>query len=763
MTVGDRKLRVDAFAKVTGQAKYTEDLLPVNHLTAVLLRSTVANGLVTKMDISKAMQVKGVVRIVTCFEVPDIVFPTAGHPWSTDPGHQDVADRRLLNRRVRYYGDEIAAVIGENELACKEALDLITVEYEEYPLLLTPAEATATGAAAIQDAFPGNVLKATSYRYGDFDWENPGEGVKIVEGDYHTQAVQHCHIEKPVSYAYMENERITVVSSTQIPHIVRRVIGQALGIGWGKIRVIKPYIGGGFGNKQEVLYEPLNAYLTTLVGGRTVLLAISREETFYATRIRHSIDFHLKTAVDKEGRFLARSVEAISNQGGYASHGHAIVANSVNGFRHLYQAEKLVEGKAYTIYTNLPSAGAMRGYGIPQISFALESHIEDVAADLGVDSLTLRRQNAMRAGYVDPGTGITCHSSGLDECIEKGRRLIDWDAKRRAYSHQTGNLRRGLGMAIFSYKTGVYPISLETSSCRMILNQDGTAQLHMGATEIGQGADTVFTQMAAEAAGLRFEDVHIVSFQDTDVAPFDTGAYASRQTYVSGKAIVKTAKLFKARILEYCARLLQKAPEELELKDSQVLDRKSGELLSELEPLALEAFYNLDESIHITAEATSHCKENTYSFGVCFAEVEVDIALGKVKVLEMLNVHDSGRLINPQLAEAQVHGGMSMGLGYSFSEQLLYDGKGRMLNGNFLDYKIGTSMDTPELQVDFVETDDPTGPFGNKSLGEPPTIPQSGALRNAIYHATGVAIKSLPMSPQRLIEEFSAAGLLGKE
>jgi len=762
MTVGKSVPRVDGYAKVTGQAKYTEDLLPVNYLTAMLLRSTIANGTVKKIDVSKAAQVEGVIRIITCFEVPEIDFPTAGHPWSTEKAHQDVADRRLLNKRVRYVGDEIAAVIATDEPACREALSLIEVEYDEYPPLLSAEAAMAEGAGVIHDGFPGNILHESDYAYGAFDWDHPGEGVRIFEGDYHTQAVQHCHIEKPVSFAYMENDRITVVSSTQIPHIVRRVIGQALGIGWGKIRVVKPYLGGGFGNKQEVLYEPLNAYLTTQVGGRCVLLPISREETFYATRTRHSIDMRLKSAVDAEGRFLARQITAISNQGGYASHGHSIVANTVTGFRQLYHAEKLTEGKAYTIYTNLPSGGAMRGYGIPQVNYAMESHADDIAAGIGMDPVAFRELNAMRMGFVDPGTGIVCHSTGLAECIEKGKDLLSWEKKRKAYRNQSGSLRRGVGMAIFSYKTGVYPISLETASCRMILNQDGTAQLHMGATEIGQGGDTVFTQMAAEASGLRFEDVHIVSTQDTDVAPFDTGAYASRQTYVSGKAILKTASLFKDRILEYSAKILHQNKENLELIESQIIHRRTGDVLSDLAPVALEAFYSLNESVHITAETTNDCKENTFSFGACFAEVEVDIPLGKVKVLALHSIHDSGRLINPQLAEAQVQGGMSMGLGYALSEQLLYDDKGKLLNGNFLDYKIGTSMDTPELSVDFVETYDPTGPFGNKALGEPPTIPQAAALRNAIYHATGVALDRLPMSPQRLSEAFGEAGLLGK-
>lgn len=293
----------------------------------------------------------------------------------------------------------------------------------------------------------------------------------------------------------------------------------------------------------------------------------------------------------------------------------------------------------------------------------------------------------------------------------------------------------------------------------MILNQDGSIQLQMGATEIGQGADTAFTQMAAEAVGLPADQVHIVTVQDTDLTPFDTGAYASRQTYVSGKAVRKTAAALRKKILDYGSYLLDLPAETLDLQNGQITDLSGAPLLP-LSELAVTAFYSLDRSIHITAEETSHCKENTFASGACFCEVEVDIPLGKVKVLNLVNVHDSGALINPKLAEAQVHGGMSMGLGYALSEELLYDQKGKPLNPNLLDYKLPTVMDTPKLNALFVEVPDPSGPFGNKALGEPPAIPVAPAVRNAVLHATGVAIDSLPLSPQKLVEEFTRAGLL---
>ena len=762
MGIGKNMTRVDAKDKVTGEARYTADLEPKGLLTAKVVRSTIANGVVKSFDLSEALAVPGVVKIVTCFDVPDIQFPTPGHPWSVETAHQDIADRKLLNTRVRVYGDDIAAVIAEDEIAAARAARLVKVEYEEYEPLLTVEAAMAEGATRLHEEKPGNVIAHSSFTVGEGTFEEAvkEEGLVVIDRDYRTQSVQHCHIETPISFAYMEKDRIIVTTSTQIPHIVRRVISQALGLPMGRIRVIKPYIGGGFGNKQDVLYEPLNAFLTTQVGGRGVRMEISREETLGCTRVRHAIELKVKAAARKDGTLVARKLEAYSNQGGYASHAHAIVANSSNEFKQIYHDEKVLESDAYTVYTNIATGGAMRGYGIPQAAFAAECMADDLALALHMDPLEFRRKNCMRPGYEDPHTHVKCNTYGLMECMEKGRRFIHWDEKRREYENQTGPIRKGIGMAIFCYKTGVYPISLETAACRMVLNQDGSMQLSMGATEIGQGAETVFTQMAAEVTVITADKVNVLSTQDTDITPFDTGAYASRQTYVSGMAVKKTGAIFKEKILEYGAYMLKRGQDTLDIENNFVVDKDTRKPLLAMEELATTAFYSLDRSVHITAEATSHCKTNTFATGVCFAEVEVDMPLGKVKVTNIVNVHDSGNLINPKLAAAQVHGGMSMGLGYGLSEQLLFDAKGRPLNDNLLDYKLPTSMDTPDLNALFVELDDPTGPFGNKALGEPPAIPVAPAVRNAVLHATGVAVDSLPLDPQKLVEHFKAAGLI---
>ena len=759
--IGQSVTRVDAPDKVTGRAKYTDDLADKSALIAKVLHSTIAHGYVKSIDISEAERIKGVVKIVTCFDVPDIPFPMAGHPWSTDVHHQDIADRLLLNRHVRYYGDDVAAVVARDEVSAMQAIRAIKVEYEELPFVLDPIEAMRDGAPRIHEGFDHNILAHTSYEDGNYAEAIKEPGLIVVDKWYNTPTVQHCHIENHICYAYEEAGKINVVSSTQIPHIVRRIVGQALGRDWGSVRIVKPYIGGGFGNKQDALYEPLCAYLSTVLGGRLVKLDMSREETFASNRVRHAIRYHIVSHVRADGTFVAGKLEAYSNQGAYASHGHSICAKGAGAFRQLYRYRGACKGDAYTVYTNIAAGGAMRGYGIPQMMFAMESHVDDIARRLNIPPLRLRQMNLMEVGYKDNFSKNENYFDSFNQCIKKGMEYIDYDRKLEEFSHDTGDIRRGIGMAVFWYNTAVWPISLESSSCRMVLNQDGSVQLQLAETEIGQGADTAFSQMAAEELGIPLEKVHIISAQDTDVTPFGTGAYASRQTYVGGFAVQQTARIMKERILSYAHELTRMTVHNLDIEDGYIININNSRRLMSLAELATTALYSLEHSQHITAESTYQVKSNAYSFGCSFAEVEVDIPLCKVKLVNMINVHDCGRLINPALAAAQVHGGMSMAIGYGLSEQLLYDKKtGRPLNNNLLDYKLSTTMDHPHLEARFVENYEPTSAYGTKALGEPPATSGAPAIRNAVLNATGVEIDSIPLTPHVLFERFREEGLI---
>ncbi len=758
--VGKSINRVDAIEKVTGRAKYVDDITDKDAYVVKIVHSTIAHGYVKSIDISEAEKVEGVVKIVTCFDVPDLPFGTAGHPYSTDPAHQDVCDRKLLNTHVRYYGDDVAAVVAEDEVAAAQAARLIKIEYEELPFMLDVEDALKEDAPLIHKEYDHNILKHTSINKGNYEEARKEPGLIKVEGWYETPTVQHCHIENFICSAYMEKGRMVVTSSTQIPHIVRRVVGQALGMPWGKVRVIKPYIGGGFGNKQDVLYEPLCAYLSMILGGRLVKLENSREETFVSNRVRHAFKAHITSYVREDGTFVARKIDLYSNQGGYASHGHSVVAKALGAFPQLYPCDN-VEGDAYTVYTNRPAAGAMRGYGIPQSMFLYESHADDIAKVLGMNPYEFRFKTLMPKGYTDAFSKNCNYEDTFRQVMEKGNAYIHYLDKYEKYKNQTGDIRKGVGLSVFWYNTGVWPISLESSSCRMVLNQDGSIQLQLGETEIGQGADTAFSQMAAETLGIPFEDVHIVSTQDTDLTPFGTGAYASRQTYIAGFVIHQTASLMKEHILNVAVELTRQMKDNMDLINGNIVRVTDGKVLMSLGELATERLYSLQKSEHITAESTYQIKNNAYSFGCTFAEVEVDIPACKVELKDIINVHDCGRLINPKLAQAQVHGGMSMGIGYGLSEKLMFDERtGKALNNNLLDYKLSTMMDHPHLEGQFIENYEPTSAYGTKSLGEPPACSVAPAIRNAILNATGVAINELPLNPHILFKRFKEEGLI---
>ena len=460
--VGKSEVRVDAFDKATGRTKYYEDRVPADALYVRIKHAEIAHAMVRSVDTTAALAIPGVVKVLTCFDVPDIPFPTAGHPWSMDPGHQDVADRLLLNRHVRYWGDDVAVVIAENEVAASQGIRALKVEYDELPFVLDAQKAMEPGAPQLHERFPGNVLKHTDIRKGDYQAAIREPGLIKVEGWYDTPTVQHCHIENHGCFAYEENGRIVVVSSTQIPHIIRRVVGQALGRPWADVEIIKPYIGGGFGNKQDALYEPLCAWCSTQVGGRCVRLDCAREETFVSNRVRHAIRFHIVTWLTPEGDIRARKVECWSNQGAYASHGHSIVAKAMGSFPQHYPCDNM-ECDAWTVFTNRPAAGAMRGYGMPQASFADESNIEDCAVSLGMDPYEFRKRNIMPQGFHDAFSGNTNYYDSYRECMAKGAAYIDYARKAEEFSHDTGPIRRGIGVATFWYNTAVYPISLETS------------------------------------------------------------------------------------------------------------------------------------------------------------------------------------------------------------------------------------------------------------------------------------------------------------
>ncbi|MCP4124893.1 MAG: xanthine dehydrogenase molybdenum-binding subunit XdhA [Bacteroidetes bacterium] len=727
---------------------------------AKYVRSTIVHGIVKKTDVKKAQSLPGIEAVYTFEDVPQIKIATAGHPYSTDPAHLDVADKLLLTRNIRCLGDEIAIIVAENELIAEEALSLIEVEYEEYEALLKPEQILAKDARKIHEGLD-NKVGEHCFEYGDLDIAFSNAEL-IHEAKYSTHMVQHVHLENHSAFAYMDDlQHIVIVSSTQIPHIARRVVGQALDLPWSQIRVVKPYIGGGFGNKQDVILEPMVAFLTSKLDGRAVKISLSREECMLNTRNRHPMDIKVSLGSMKEGTLTGRKLEVISLTGAYASHGHSIVAAAGSKSCLLYPRMAIgYHGK--TLYANIPICGAMRAYGSPQIVFALESAVEDIARKAGICPVEFRIKNAARQGDINPYDKRVISSCGLVECLEKGKAMIKWDEKQAKIEKQTGSLRRGLGVACFSYGTGTYPVCVEVAGARIILNQDGTIHIQTGATEIGQGSDTAIAQMAAQTIGISFDQVHIVSTQDTDVTPFDTGAYASRQAYVTGNAVFRAASELKKKILDYAAQIEELVEEDLTISDNYIVTGEfPGRKVISLADLALHSYYNKTTGGQITADISHKTTENAPSFGCTFVDLTVDIPLCSVTINEIYNIHDSGIIVNPMMAKGQVEGGVAMGIGAALSEQVLIDPKtGFVYNNNMLDYKVPTFTDIPDINSGFVQTNDPTSSYGNKSLGEPPIITPPPAIRNAILNATGVEVNEIPMTPQVLFNHFKKNGLI---
>ena len=775
MGIGTSVIRQDAVAKVTGQAKYVEDLLPRGALYAQVVHSTIANGTVRTVHTEKAKNMPGVQLVATCFDVPQHQYVTAGHPLSLDPAHADVADKTMLTSRVRFYGDDVAVVVADNQLNARLAAAAVQVEYDELPPLLTPD--AAVGQGAIHEEYPDNQLArmdfsvsggAAEFTSAPYETGHTIGGAEHPESmNYHTPPTHACHLENNSCFAYMENGRMVVTTCTQAPHTLRRNVASALGLPVGKVRILKPYMGGGFGNKQDTLYEPLAAWLSMQLGGRPVAILMSREETFVNSRTRHAFDVEIATKANPDtGKMERRAVRINANGGAYAAHAHAVAAYAVTTFFQTYTDADEQVGRSCTAYTNLPPAAAVRGYGIPQISFAMESQMDDMAKKLGIDPIDYRKKNMMQPGFHDPFADFSADSCGFEACLDKARALSRWDEKRKeydAFNARSRVLKKGLGLAMFSYKTGVWPISLESAACRILLNEDGSGQIHIGATELGQGSDTVLAQIVSEILTIPESRLTVISTQDTDTAPYDNGAYASRQTYVSGGAAKKAALALREKILAWAAQMTSREPSNLHLEGGMVADPCGNTVLPIADVCRYSNFVNdsVTDTEHLAAEATYTCKTICFVYGVSVADIEVDVPVGKVRVKKILAVHDSGKILNPALAMAQLHGGIAMGVGYALGEQMLFDPKtGKPLNNNLLDYKIPTSMDIPEMECHFVETYEPSAPFGNKGLAEPPLIPQAPAIRNAVLHATGVGINTIPLNPERLVHAFREAGLI---
>ncbi|MDX2162753.1 MAG: molybdopterin cofactor-binding domain-containing protein [bacterium] len=758
-TVGKPEPKVDAVKLAAGKPVFTDDVDMPGMLHAALLTSPHAHARIVQIDTSAALALPGVHAVLTYQHVPRVLYASGGQSYPNPKPYDQVS----LDNVVRHVGDRVAVVAAETHEIAHEALRLIRVEYDVLPAVFDPVEAMSGHAPPIhpeadKDGIHDprrNIVHHIYAQTGDADaqW---AQADHIFEGEYRVHQVQQASIEPhEVITWWDEDDRLVIRTSTQVPFHVRRMVAPLIGLPVKKIRVIKPRIGGGFGGKQEMLIEDLCAHLT-LATGRPVRFEYTREQEFTSARSRHPQILRFKTGVTADGRVVAAELYIIANTGAYGTHG--LTVQMVSGFRGLttYNAP-YSKFECDVVYTNIPTPGAYRGYGAPQALFALEVHMEEIAAALGMDVIDFKRKNWIKQG--DPlvmavalgegreGKPQVVTTSALEECVDIGARAMGWAYKRGVDKTVPGkpHLKRGIGMAVAMHGTGIAGLDMGAASIK--LNDDGSFNLLFGATDLGTGADTVLAQIAAETLGVPLGDI-IVYASDTDFTPFDTGAYASSTTYISGTAVMKAAEAVRTQIIDHAARwLLECDPHDLELEDRQVIHRDGRRVT--LEQVALHSLHQADQ--HQIMATASHMSElSPPPFAAQYAEVTVDTETGQVTVDKLLFAVDCGVAVNPLTASGQVEGGMIQALGYAHCEAMAYDAHGTPQAARFGEYPIYRADEVPDMDVIFVETYEPSGPYGAKAVAEIPKDAVAPALSSAIYDAVGVRLRDLPFTPEHV-------------
>jgi putative selenate reductase molybdopterin-binding subunit len=781
-SVGKPEVKVDAVKLVQGKPAFTADLEKRGLLIAKVLHSPHAHARIISIDASQARALPGVAAVLTWQDLPRVVYSTAGQS-DPIPGPLDTFS---LDNKVRFVGDRVAFVAAESEAIAEQALALIDVEYEILPALLDPAQAMQAGAPLLHDE-PEYVNFAESdpqrnlaahirIDIGDVE-KGFAEADIIFEHEYEVPKVQQAHIEPHAVLTYWdEDDRLVIRSSTQVPFHIRRILAPVLHLPVKRIRVVKPRIGGGFGGKQEVLIEDVAAHLT-IATGRPVLYEYTREEEFSASRSRHPMRVRMKTGVKRDGTLTANAMYALSDTGAYGCHALTVTGNTGHKAMALYVGDGIyrqspnIRFYADVVYTNHPPAGAYRGYGVPQGFWPVERHMERICRQLKLDPVEFRLKNALRAGELHPFSTAwsegreprpeTVETCGLEMCVRQGRAVAGWDQKANnpTWRQVPGqpHLRRGIGLAMVMQGTAIPYLDMGGASLKM--NDDGSFNLLVGATDLGTGSDTVLGQMAAEVLGVPLEDVLVYS-SDTDFTPFDKGAYASSTTYISGTAVTLAAQQVAERIRWRASQMLNAQPEaEVDVK-SEDIRLSGGKAVAPdgrsltLRDIAHNALHHTDQE-QIMAVASYKSPVSPPPFAAQFAEVTVDTGTGQVIVDRLVMAVDSGVIVNPLTASGQIEGGMTQALGYALCEEMIYDDLGRPREGDFNDYHLFRADEMPELETIFVETYEPSHPFGVKAVAEIPMDGVAPAVGNAVLDACGADIDSIPLTPEKVWRALS--------
>jgi putative selenate reductase molybdopterin-binding subunit len=770
-TVGKPEKKVDAIKLVQGKPAFTADIDLRGMLYARVLRSPHAHARIKNIDASKARELKGVAAVLTWQDIPRVVYSTAGQS-DPIPGPLDAFS---LDNKVRFVGDRVAMVAAETPEIAEQALSLINVEYEILPAILDSRDAMKPDAIRIHDepefvnfadSNPEKNLAAhIRIDIGDVE-KGFAEADEIFEAEYEVPKVQQAHIEPHVCVTYWdEDDRLVIRTSTQVPFHVRRMLAPVLNLPVKRIRVIKPRIGGGFGGKQEVLMEDVPAHLT-IATRRPVIYEYTREEEFIGARSRHPMKVKMKTGVKRDGTITANSMYALSDTGAYGCHALTVTGNTGHKAMALYvgdgQYRKSPNIRFYAdvVYTNTPPAGAFRGYGVPQGYWPVDRHMEKIARGLNLDPIEFRLKNAIHPGEYHPFSTAwnegreprpeIIQTVGLEQCVAQGRATIGWDDKFGNEGWRVGNpahKRRGIGVAMVMQGTAIPYLDMGGASIKM--NDDGSFNLLVGATDLGTGSDTVLAQMAAEVLGVPLEDM-ITYSSDTDFTPFDKGAYASSTTYISGTAAVKAAEKCAERIKVRATMILglpESESSKIRLSNRQAI-APDGRTVPFTE-IALDSLHKNNQE-QIMGVASYVSPVSPPPFAAQFAEVTVDMETGAVTVDRLVMAVDSGVIVNPLTASGQIEGGMTQALGYAVCEEMRYDEKGDAIERDLDRYHIFRADEMPALETIFVETFEPSHPFGVKAVAEIPMDGVAPAVGNAILDAVGVNVDEIPATPERV-------------
>ena len=741
----------DSMQLLLGKPVYLDDIVPKDALTVKILRSPHANAIIESIDVSTARKVPGVVDVYTWEDVPTNRFTIAGQTWPEPSPY----DRLILDRHVRFVGDAVAIIAAETEKAALTAQRLIRVTYQvlepvldfrtakDNPVLVHP-EADWFPPCPVGGDNRRNLVASDVSGDGDVDAVLADCDV-VLERTYHTKAFNQAMMETFRTYTELDPYgRLHVISSTQIVFHCRRILSHALGIPKSRIRVEKPRIGGGFGAKQTAVCEVYPAFVT-LKTGRPAKLIYTREESQIAGSPRHEMEIQIRLGADRDGRIRCVDLYTLSNTGAYGEHGPTTVGLSGHKSIPLYTGNLEAYRFSYdVVYTNLQASGAYRGYGATQGIYALETIVNELAEQLDMDPTVLRDKNMVKEGMQMPAYyNEAANACALDRCMEHCRKMFGWEEKYPVRDMGNGKVRAaGVAMAM----QGSCISRVDVGSATLKLSEDGTYNLIIGAADMGTGCDTILAQMAAECMDCSVDDVAVFG-ADTDASPYDSGSYASSTTYVTGKAVEKACSQLKEKICAIAADMLGCEPQDVVFEGKRVRQIDTDRMVS-LEEIAYKSQVFNTTAAEVTASHSSPVSPPPYMVGM--VEIELDKETGLVTVLDYMAVVDCGIPINPALARIQTEGGIVQGIGHTLTEDVRYDQKGRPIGSSFMQYKLPTRLDMGKLRVEFEHSYEPTGPFGAKSIGEIVINTPAPALTHAIYRATGVWHREIPITPERV-------------